>query len=500
MWVSQTSFVIRLLATFVAGLVAALGMPPQGFAIATVLSLAVLFALFPLVATPKQGAVSGWAFATGYFAVSLRWIVEPFQIDAAVYGWMAPFALALLAAGLALFWGLAGWGAARFTRTLAPRIVALVIAIGLAEFARAYVFTGFPWAGLAQVWVDTGIIQSLATVGPHGLAMLTLLFAAGLGALAHHWRAGLALGLPAIGLLAVLMFRITPIPPYDPETRPVVRIVQPNAPQDEKWDPEKWQVFFWRQVDATRAGETRPDLIVWPETAIPQLVNHAEETLAIVAEAAAGVPVVIGMQRADARSYFNTMIVLGNDGVVGPIYDKHHLVPFGEYMPFPGLFQNLGIRALAQRAETGYSAGAGPTILDLGKAGRALAMICYEAVFPQHARLRGDRPDFLMQITNDAWFGTYAGPQQHLAQAQMRAIEQGLPLVRAANTGVSAMIDTRGRIVDQLPLGVHGHLDAALPPAGPVTLYSRTGDWLVFILLIASAVFFRWFVRIRDFD
>lgn len=470
---------------------AALGMPPQGAVLATLICLAVLFYLFPNARSPKEGALWGWAFATGYFAVALRWIVEPFQIEADIFGWMAPFALALLAAGLALFWGLAGWVSVRMWSTPVRRSLGLVVMLSLVEFARAYVLTGFPWAGLAQVWIDTPFAQSLSRVGPHGLALLTLLMPCGLAILAHQRRAGsLALGVSLLAFV-LLPWRLAPIPTYDTETRPTIRIVQPNAPQDEKWDPEKWQIFFWRQVESTRAGPERPDLIVWPETAIPQLLNHAEETLKIVAEAAQGVPVVIGMQRADARNYYNSMIVLDQNGEVGPIYDKHHLVPFGEYMPFPALFRSLGIQALAERADGGYAAGSGPEILDFAGVGRALALICYEAVFPQHSTSDAARPDFLLQITNDAWFGTYAGPQQHLAQARMRAIEQGLPVVRSANTGISAMIDARGHIVDQLALGEHGHIDVALPVPGEATFYSKTGDWLSFgLILLGLGVLF----------
>ncbi len=480
------------------GGLSALSLAPNNFVFATLGGLVFFFLIVPRAGSAGHAALLSWSFAAGYFCVALRWITEPFQVEAEIYGWMAPFALVLMASGLALFWGFAGWAAFRFSTAGRGRVALLVLTVCLAELARAYVLTGFPWAGLAQIWVDTVVAQSLAWIGPQGLAAVTLL----LCALPEMFRSKSVLG--AAPVVLGIVAAVVPVAPRALEEeadRPVIRIVQPNAPQAEKWDPEKAPVFFWRQIEATEAGPVRPDLVVWPETAIPQLLNTAEETLAVVAEAAQGVPVVIGMQRAEQFQYYNSLILLDEAGQVAQTYDKHQLVPFGEYMPFPGLFRRLGIRALAERAETGYALGAGPQQLDLGRAGVAVPLICYEAIFPQYARVRGaPRPDFLLQITNDAWFGEYAGPQQHLAQARMRAIEQGLPLVRSANTGISALIGSKGQIIAQMPLDTHGFIDVVLPPAGPATLYSRTGDLPLIILFALFTAFsvFRARRRVKD--
>lgn len=472
-----------MLAIFaVLGGLAALGQPPQGLWYVTVLALAVCFALFPYARTPMQAAWRMWAFGVVYFAVALRWLVEPFQVEADLYGWMAPLALTLMAAGLALFWGLAAGVAARLTR---PRL-ALVVAWSLMELARAYALTGFAWGGFAQIWVDTDVAQSLAKIGPQGLSVATLLLAAMpfLGNRGWMVRAG-QIGAVALVLFVLLPHRMTG-PPDTASDAPTIRIVQPNAPQHQKWDRAYAPTFFARQIEATRA-DPPPDLIVWPETAIPQLFNSAGETLAVVADAAAGTPVVLGMQRAEGfDAYYNSLLLMDARGAVTQTYDKHHLVPFGEYLPFGWLFRRLGVQALADRVDGGYTPGPGPQLIDLGPLGMALPLICYEAVFPQHASYPGARPAFLLQITNDAWFGAYAGPQQHLAQARMRAIEQGLPMVRSANTGISAMIDAKGRITASLPLGVHGFVDAALPMVAPATLYSQTGDTPVAVLLLVA--------------
>jgi apolipoprotein N-acyltransferase len=476
---------IHALGAFGLGALAALGLAPTGLWFVTLLALSALFALFPFATRKRQAALWLWAFGTGYFGAGLRWLIEPFQVEAEIFGWMAPFALVLMAAGLALFWGAAGWLAAALGTDPRSRTLALGLMLAFTELARAYVLTGFPWAGLAQIWIDTPVAGLLAWIGPQGLGVLTIALAL-LPALGAPERLSALTAAPTLVLLAVVA--LVPSPPHsapNPDA-PIIRLVQPNAPQSEKWADGRWQEFFWRQVDAT-AAEPRPDLVVWPETAIPTLLHNSDEALAIIAEAARGVPVVFGVQRRDERlRYYNSLAVTGASGEVIQTYDKHHLVPFGEYMPFPGLFRRLGVQALAQRADGGFSPGPGPRLLGLPGIGSALPLICYEAVFPQHARVLGGRPRILLQLTNDAWFGLYAGPQQHLVQARMRAAEQGVPLVRAANTGISAVIDGRGRVTASLPLDVHGYLDAPLPPLLPATPYAKTGDWPAAAVILAG--------------
>ncbi len=439
-----------------------------------------------------QAAGTGWAVGLGYFGFALGWIVEPFMVDAAATGWMAPFGLIGLAGGLALFWALAFWGGAHGASRALPT---LVICWTAAELARAYVFTGFPWALVSYLWLSSPAIQWVAVIGPHGLTLVTLALAAlaarALTAPRPRIWAGVVLALAV--LLAggrVLTPALQPL-----EQRPVVRLIQPNAAQHEKWDPAMIPVFFDRQVAYTEAPpqtDTAPALIVWPETALPVLLNNAEDVLRILVDAADGAPVAVGVQRRGDAVYHNSLALLDGNGRLADVYDKHHLVPFGEYMPAAALFRRWNIAGLAARASGGYAPGPGPRLLDLGPLGRALPLICYEAVFPQDVYRAPARPDWLLQITNDAWFGQWSGPYQHLAQARIRAIEQGLPMVRAANTGVSAVIDGAGRITAYLDLGQAGYLDAALPPPLRVTLYSRSGDLPVLVLLFLAAGALLW--------
>ena len=467
--------------TLALGALLAQALAPVQFLWGIPVALGLVSAQFMRVNSARAGAAVGWLFGLGYFSFAMSWIVEPFQVDPDRHAWMAPFALVFLAAGLALFWGLA-FGLAAKVAQRGLRVLALIVAWSLAEFGRAYLLSGLPWAAFGQFWMDSSAAILLPLVGPHGVAFLTLAAVLPLG-LAQ--RNPVVTSLPLLSAVGGLW--VLPSPPEAVLTSKKVRLVQPNAPQDQKWHPEYRWGFVRRQLSYTSA-QPRPDLIVWPETAVPQMLNSADDILAAIAEAADGVPVITGIQRRQDLRYFNSLLVLDASGELGQIYDKAHLVPFGEYVPFGNVLARFGITGFASQTGSGYSAGPGPQILDLA-IGKALPLICYEAVFPQLLNSAPARADVLIQVTNDAWFGTYSGPYQHLVQARMRAAEQGLPMIRVANTGVSAMIDGYGRIRESLPLGEAGFVDARLPLPLTPTLYSRTGDIPVFGLLLMLAGF-----------
>jgi len=460
--------------------VAATGQAPLGFWPVSILALGAIYGIFSLGWSGWGSAWIGLAAGTGYYLVSLSWIVEPFLIDAKAHAWMAPFALVFLAVGLGLFWMVA-FGVAR---KCGGGALAWIATLTMAEAVRGTVFTGFPWAQVGHVWIDTPVLQWASVAGSLGLTVLVLF-----GAVTCLW---LCTGRRLIGTVALCflvgIYLAAPlINPYIavPENAPIVRLVQPNAPQHEKWDPEKVQGFYNRQVSYTAAGDP-PDLVVWPETAVPVLLNNPGETFNHIAKAARGAPVVLGAQRVDGLQFYNSLAVIGAQGQVTTTYDKHHLVPFGEYLPMGDFLAQFGLTGLAAKNGNGYSAGPGAQLIDVPGLGKALPLICYEAVFPQDVASAPERPDFLLLITNDAWFGDVSGPHQHLAQARLRSVEQALPMIRAANTGVSAMIDSRGEVTGHLPLGTAGWLDVSLPPAGKVSIYGRTGDWpvLIFVLVL----------------
>ncbi len=344
---------------------------------------------------------------------------------------------------------------------------------------------------LGYLWSESPMALYAAIIGPHGLTILALITAVSLAT--RPARLPLTGYLPIIAVLAALA--CVPLIRQDtsaPSDAPLVRLIQPNAPQHQKWDPAFVPIFFERQLAFTRAPSLtgpRPDLIIWPETAVPWTLGRAETALNMISDAAGDVPVVVGIQRFDGPRLFNSLALLGPTGQVATVYDKHHLVPFGEYIPYGNWLARFGIRGFAAQEGDGYSAGADPKPIDIEGVGSFTPLICYEAIFPAYSAAFNQTATHLLQITNDAWFGEVSGPQQHLSQTRMRAIEQGIPLIRAANTGISAVIDAQGRVLASIPLGAAGFIDVPLPERLPPTLYSQTGDWsaLVLILLLLAA-------------
>jgi apolipoprotein N-acyltransferase len=473
----------RAALVFLCGAVAALGQAPWGAWWLSLPALAMILYLASQVSS-RQAFWTGWAAGTGYFMLALAWIVEPFLIDVARDGWMAPFAFVLLPAGLGLFWA----AAIAIGRKAPNPKLGMAVGLGLAEALRGVVLTGFPWALIGHIWIDTPVAQTAAWFGANGLTALTLLLALGL-ATARPLQVAASLVGTAVIWFAGSWILAQPMPSDRALT---LRLVQPNADQHAKWDADEAQVLFDRQLAYT-AVKPLPDLTIWPETAVPYTLERSPEVAGMIAEAAAGRPVAVGIQRleedADGLRAWNSLRIISPDGAVFATYDKAHLVPFGEYIPFGDLAYRLfGLTAFAAQQGMGYSAGTGPVVLNLGpKLGRVLPLICYEAVFPGITRGTTERADWILQITNDAWFGTWSGPFQHLAQARLRAIEQGLPLVRVANTGVTGVYDARGRRVAELPFDTAAYLDASLPAAPPPTLYARYGELPVLALYLCAA-------------
>ena len=457
------------------GAAASLGQAPLGFWWATLAALAALIWLLQRVPDPKGSFVAGLWAGAGYFGLGLNWIIEPFLIDAAATGWMAPFAVVLLAFGLGLFWG----GAAALARWFRVPALGFVAAFVALEWLRGVVFTGFPWAMLGHVWIGTPLDQLAALGGPSLLSLITLLAAV----MPVLWRwPGLAASVGLLGCcLAFGLWRLgQPLPDAGAAT---IRLVQPNAEQAAKWDAERAQEFLNRLLTLTVKDGTA-DLTIWPETAVPYMLEYSPEVADMIVAASGGRPVITGIQREEAGRFYNSLRVLEGDGQETARYDKAHLVPFGEYIPFGDLaYDWFGLRAFAAQAGNTYSAGPGPKVLDLGRFGKVLPLICYEAIFPREVNAMPERADWMLQITNDAWFGIWTGPFQHFAQARLRAVEQGLPLIRVANTGVTAVVDARGRVIQELRFGTMDALDTRIPGALPPTVYARWGDGPLALLL-----------------
>lgn len=453
---------------------AALGHAPFGL---WPIALVGFFGMMWLVAVVTRPGWAAFAAGVGYFSVALHWIVEPFLVDVGTHGWMAPGALILLSAGLALFWGASGWLAGRVFPH--QRLLAFAVLLAGAEMLRGHVLTGFPWAMPAYIWADTPMRMAVSWTGSYGLTLIMLVALALPFAMGRV--AGTLWGASLLGVTFALGMLRAETADYETALLGQVRLVQPNVPQREKWDFDKVPVHLRRLIDLSEDPEA--DLVIWPESAVAYPLHQAEPVLQAASEAA-GVPVIIGLNRSTGdQIWHNALAVVGTDGTVVETYDKVHLVPFGEYIPFKIDF----LRAMAASSGFGFTPGAAVRLIDT-PLGSALPLICYEGIFPGHF-FKADRPDYLLQITNDAWFGNFSGPFQHLDQMRFRAAEHGLSAVRAANTGVSAVIDHLGRVEASLDLNEAGYLDRPVH-GGVRTVYSYTGDWpaILIILLTMAAL------------
>ncbi|MEO1138251.1 MAG: apolipoprotein N-acyltransferase [Pseudomonadota bacterium] len=479
--------VYRLFLAAGLGGLAAFGQAPWDMWPVTLVALALLYGLLRNTPGWFSATMLGMSAGTGHFIVALSWIFEPFLVDAASHAWMAPFAVFSLSAFMGSYWAIAFGLARRIGGGLA-----FVGAFVIAEALRGWLFTGFPWAQMGHVLIDTPMLYWSSWIGALGLCALVI------GVAIAVWHVGA--GRRIHGVVGVVGFFVlyaagsvlSPNADAGPNAS-IVRIVQPNAPQHEKWLPENLQMFYDRQREFTAApGDNgRPDLVVWPETALPTMLEDSADLLAGISASAQGSAVVVGLRRTEGPRFYNSLIHMDGTGEVTGLYDKHHLVPFGEFMPLGALMGRFGIHGLAAEDGGGYSSGPGPQMLNLGVLGSAVPLICYEGVFARNILSAPERPSVILMITNDAWFGKVSGPYQHLAQARLRSAEQGIPMIRVANTGVSAVIDGAGQVAAHIPLGEAGWLDVPLPPTLKPTFYARTGDGPILVLagLVLLCVF-----------
>ncbi len=474
------------------GVLSAAALPPVHAIPVLLLCVPGLLALIGSSCGARQAGWRGFCFGFGHHLVGLYWITEAILFEAARFWWLVPLAVPALAAVLALFialpcavawWARPGW----------RRVAVLAGAWVLADLARQFVATGFPWNPWGSVWAVPGpvgdvALQPAAFVGVHGLTLLTLLLAAtpALGRRAMAAGAGLLLLWAGAGVARLQLASASAPPGLD------VVLVQGNVPQGHKWDRAFVIETFERHLALTRDGMAHskgPAVVVWSETASPFLLAQDANARAAIL-AAAKAPGLIGSVRFDAAERpRNSLMALLDDGPPAAVYDKWHLVPFGEYQPrwFP-----LPIQVVPGG---GFAGGPGPATLHVPGLPPVGPLICYEAIFPSQVANEADRPDWLVNVTNDAWFGNSTGPRQHLAAARLRAVEEGLPLMRAANTGISVGFDPFGRELGRLDMGQAGALVLALPGHLPATPIARVG--LAVPLLLSAAVLLAGAVPVR---
>ena len=486
-----------------AGAAGALALAPVYALPLLAVSLTTLIFLLDAASHAKKPLLSafwtGWAFGLGYFVAGIYWMAFSFFVQAEEFAWLSPLAVLGLPSFLGLFTGAACVCAVRFWRPGWRRIVLFAAVWAIFEYVRGHVLTGLPWNLTGQALAGSALLgQSAAWYGAYGLSLVAIMLgaapAAWAGARLPARRVLLGPVITVLGLCGLIVFGALRLqaPDASAPTGKFVRIVQPNIPQREKIDPSLWRRNFDRQLTMSAAGlPSNGDVfIIWPENAAP-LINEARAPLYDMGAALpANATVLLGAVRREVDAsgdvrFYNSLAVAPqtpNGREIVAFYDKHHLVPFGEYLPFRGVLDLLGLSQLAPY-EDGFTPGAGPSVLST--AGSIFSpLICYEVIFPGRMYPKGNRPEWLLTVTNDAWFGDTSGPRQHLDQARLRSIETGLPMIRSANTGISAVIDSKGRILNRAPLYSAGVIDSALPAPLGSTLYARVGDMLFLLMVV----------------
>lgn len=490
-----------------AGLGAGLAHPPFGV-LPGLLGYPLLMLLAERSATPRGAFWMGWLAGFSYFFISCWWVAEAFFVNPA-QAWMAPFAASLLPAGLGLFWGAATGAYRKWAPAGLSRVLVFAGLFALFEWLRGHVLTGFPWNPAGASWrAGSAASQAASVVGVYGLGLVTVACVSAFAPLAASGPRKARIGVAAAGLAvlaAVMVAGAVRLSTARLEfTDTTIRLVQADVDQESKWTPEAYRGIVERYVNLTaRPGAVQPDVVIWPEGALPNLANRVFEDGAWEGEAIAravqpGQTLLAGLSRGEAdpsaedgARYHNSLFALHDEGGAGlrvaAVYDKHRLVPFGEYLPLGRIMSAIGVRSLVH-VPADFTAGPRPAPIALPNAPDVQPLICYESLYPGFTPGGADRPGWIANVSNDAWFGKTSGPLQHLNLASYRAIETGLPVARATPTGVSALIDPWGRVVEgkRLDLGESGVVDARLPAALQVTLYARAGDTLFLVLLLAA--------------
>ena len=493
---------------FVLGALMAAALPPADLT-------PVVFVTIPLYLWLDDGSrtagASGrlaYVFALGHFTAGLYWIAAALFVDIGRYWPVLPLGLFGMPLVLATFVGVCLYLAAlarhRFKLSGLSWVCLFTAAWCASEWLRGHLFTGFPWNLIGYVWAGgfpgaLAMLQSTSWFGIYGLSFVTMLAAALLSLLGAaslnpvaHWRRAL----PAMAAAALILvpagagaLRLHLAPTA--ETGIWLRLVQPSIAESAKWDPDAAEENFRRLIELSSAPATHPlTAVIWPEAAATFFLERDEpHRKAIAAVAPQGGYVITGALRGapltgPVDQVWNSIEVVDPAAKVVAQYDKAHLVPFGEYMPLGDV---LPLKKFTP-GTIDLSAGPGPRTLTLDRLPPFSPLICYEAIFPDAIVDKEDRPAWLLNVSNDAWYGRSAGPYQHFAMARTRAIEEGLPLVRVANNGITGVVDAEGRVLAHTELDSIGYDDITLPAAGGATPYFYFGDWIFFAMLAAAAV------------
>lgn len=495
-------------AAVLAGALLSAGFAPLSLFPAAFVAIPVLVLLLDRSPDARDAFAIGWWFGFGHFLTGLYWVGISFASRDDVPDWGGVLASLALAIALAYFTAFAAMLARSYWHTGWRRILIFAVAFSGFEWLRGHVFTGFPWNLIVNVWERLdGMVQAASLVGSYGIGFLTILSAASLvllipGRQPARVRSVSRMALPIASAAALVLLwgwgeaEIARTPTsYHSDVS--LRIVQASIPQREKWKRDKLGDNFVRHLqmsveDGPDGNASAVTHVIWPETATPYFLNSMPSKRHLIARALGSQRILItGVRRLvsgpEPLKLYNSVQAIGTDGAIVANYDKHHLVPFGEYLPLRWILGVVGLGSLVEDS-IDFSEGPGPQTLTIPGLPPVGALVCYEVIFPGAVVDPANRPQWLLNLTNDAWFGNSSGPYQHLVMARFRAAEEGLPIVRAAGTGISAVIDPLGRVLESLPLNRAGVLDVRLPrPAAALTLYARLGDWIYLVLLLVAA-------------
>jgi apolipoprotein N-acyltransferase len=492
------------LAAQAAGAASAFAFQPVGWWPLMILAVALLCELVARARSLKHALLIGWLFGLGQFVIGLNWIATAFTYQAAMPAWLGWVAVVLLSLYLAIYPALAAGLAWRFGgKSRLALVLALAGGWAVTEWLRATMFTGFAWNPIGVALADTHLRNASTVIGTYGLSSLVVLAAGSIWLFAsRRWREGAAFA------LIVLAAHFLPWPSTDAGKEAAlkpIRIVQPNIGQQVKWIPGFEEIAAAKLNKLSKLRDRRQELIFWPEAAVtePLSDNRPAAATYVVAERSEATREVGSRDllltgglafRASDRMRIdgaaNSVFVLGPGGKFVGRYDKAHLVPYGEYLPFRPVLSAIGLSRLAP-GDIDFQPGPGAQSLALPEGwGTAGFQLCYEIIFSGQVVDRNHRPDFIFNPSNDAWFGAW-GPPQHLAQARLRAAEEGLPVIRSTPTGISALIDAHGNLIDAIPWRKAGIIWGYLPPPAHPTPFARFGNIIPLalgFLLIGAAI------------
>lgn len=475
---------------FAAGALMALGFAPYHFWPVIFISLPILYVLLTASSSYKQAAFRAFMFGYGYSIAGTWWIGNALLVDADKFAWMLPFSILGLSAIMALWFAVLGLAVHALRARMNIAVFAMLWV--LIELARSYGMFGFPWNLLGYMGLSSlPFAQGAAVIGTYGLSFVVVL----LGLVCVPWLSAASRSQKIVGsvlplciVAAIYSYGLTRLSNPTEFTRIILRLVQPNVPQEVKGTREGQAIALQAlgQLTVAAPKAAPPDVTIWPETAYPFSIRGTH------AQAVPPVKLLLtGAVRAEGYKpdvqIWNSLIAMNSDAEVLATYDKHQLVPFGEFVPLRHLLPLDKITP----GDLDFTRGGGPQTLTVGNLPPFSPLVCYEGIFPSMAIDLSHRPAWLLNITNDAWYGDSPGPYQHFDMVRMRAIEQGLPMVRAANSGISAVVDSYGRVVERMALNTQGFIDTALPAPITAPLYVRFGIGNEFYLLIAFLFFMK---------